>query len=59
MSEDDLEAHDVEQVVLTGVITRRLVHDPRGTRYEVTGDTTDGRYAAVASNILTLLCISA
>ena len=52
MSEDDLEAHDVEQVLLTGVITRRLTHDPRGTRYEVTGDTTDGRHAAVVCRFL-------
>ena len=52
MSEDDLEAHDVEHIVLTGNITRRLTHDPRGTRYEVTGDTTDGRQAAVVCRFL-------
>jgi uncharacterized protein DUF4258 len=52
MSEDDLEAHDVEQVLLTGVITRRLTHDLRDTRYEVTGDTTDGRQAAVVCRFL-------
>lgn len=52
MSEDDLEAHDVEQVLLTGEITRRLTHDPRGTRHEVTGDTTDGRHAAVVCRFL-------
>ena len=27
MSDDDLESHDVEQVLLTGAITRRLTHD--------------------------------
>jgi hypothetical protein len=53
MSDDDLESHDVEQVLLTGTIRRRLTHDPRGTRYEVTGDTTDGRQAAVVCRFLT------
>lgn len=52
MSEDDLESHDVEQVLLTGAITRRFTRDPRGTRYEVTGDTTDGRQAAVICRFL-------
>jgi len=42
----------VEQVLLTGDVTRRLTHDPRGTRYEVTGDTTDGRQAAVVCRFL-------
>ncbi len=52
MLDDDLESHDVEQVLLTGAITRRLTRDPRGTRYEVMGDTTDGRQAAVVCRFL-------
>lgn len=52
MSEDDLESHDVEQVLLTGTITRRLTRDPRGTRYEVTGEIADGRQAAVVCRFL-------
>ncbi len=52
MSEDDLESHDVEQILLTGMITKRLTHDPRGTRYEVTGDTADGRQTAVVCRFL-------
>ena len=52
MSEDDLESHDVEQVLLTGTITKRLTRDPRGTRYEVTGDAADGRQAAVVCRFL-------
>ena len=28
MSEDNLESHDVEQVLLTGMITKRLTLDP-------------------------------
>ena len=52
MSEDDLGSHDVEQVLLTGAIIRRFTRDPRGTRYEVTGDTTDARQAAVVCRFL-------
>jgi hypothetical protein len=47
MSEDDLEAVDVEQAILTGHIARRFTHDPRGTKYEILGQTTDGRHAGV------------
>lgn len=47
MSEDDLAAEDIETIILTGRISRRFTRDPRGTRYEVAGDTTDGRRASV------------
>jgi hypothetical protein len=47
MSEDDLEAVDVEQIILTGRIAHRYTRDPRGTRYEVVGQTTDQRQATV------------
>ena len=52
MSDDDLEAQDIEQIILTGTITQRFTHDPRGTRYEVTGETTDGRTASVVCRFL-------
>jgi Domain of unknown function (DUF4258) len=52
MSEDDLEAVDVEQIILTGRIVRRYTRDPRGTRYEVVGQTTDQRQAAVVCRFL-------
>jgi hypothetical protein len=52
MSEDDLESHDIEQIILTGTISRRFTRDPRGTRYEVTGNTTDGRHAAIVGRFL-------
>ena len=35
MSEDNLVAEDIEEIILTGQITRRFTHDPRGTRYEM------------------------
>ena len=43
MSEDDLAADDIEAVILGGEIKRKFTRDPRGTRYEVSGETTDGR----------------
>ena len=52
MSDDDLEAADVEQVVLTGKVARKFTRDPRGTRYEVLGDTTDGRRGYVVCRFL-------
>ena len=45
MSEDDLLAEDVENIILTGQVSQRFTHDPRGTRYEVLGDAIDGRSA--------------
>jgi uncharacterized DUF497 family protein len=47
MSDDDLESHDIETIILTGKLIRRFTHDPRGTRYEVLGTTADGRHAYV------------
>ena len=52
MSDDALEAQDIEAIIFTGTITQRFTHDPRGTRYEVTGTTTDGRYASVMCRFL-------
>jgi uncharacterized DUF497 family protein len=52
MADDDLEAHDIEQILLTGQITQYFTHDPRGTRYAVSGLTTDGRHASVVCRFL-------
>jgi Domain of unknown function (DUF4258) len=52
MSEDDLEAVGVEQIILTGSIARRLTRDPRGTRYEIEGETTDGRQGTAVCRFL-------
>jgi hypothetical protein len=43
MADDFLVAADIEHIILTGEITRRFTHAPRGTRYEVLGDTVDYR----------------
>ena len=53
MAEDDLEAQDIEQILLTGAITRRFTRDPRGTRYEISGTARDGRGASVVCRLLT------
>ena len=62
MSEDNLVTEDVENVILRGRIMRKFTRDPRGTRYEVVGDTRDGRRARVVCRFLTsgmLLVITA
>lgn len=51
MAKDDLLAIDVEQIILTGKIARRFTRDPRGTRYEVHGEKSDGRKAAVVCRV--------
>ncbi len=52
MSEDNLESADLEQVVMSGKITKKFTRDPRGTRYEIAGKTIDGRDAVVVCRIL-------
>jgi len=52
MSDDNLVVADVEQVILTGQIAQRFTRDPRGTRYEVAGETADGRRACVVCRFL-------
>jgi len=52
MADDFLVAADIESIILTGEITRKFTHDPRGTRYEVLGDTVDYRRAYVMCRFL-------
>ncbi len=52
MSDDELEAKDVENIILTGSSVRQFTRDPRGTRYEIMGKSTDGRRASVVSRFL-------
>jgi hypothetical protein len=47
MAADDLEFADIEHAVFTGRIEHKFTHDPRGTRYEVVGESRDGRRVAV------------
>ena len=62
MADDFLESADIEQIILTGKIVQKFTHDLRGVRYEVLGDTTDGRRGYVVCRFLssgTLLIITA
>jgi len=53
MANDDLIFADIEAVMANGRIRRRFTRDPRGTRYEVVGSSTDGRRVAVICRIKT------
>ncbi len=52
MSEDNLVAKDVENVILRGRVIRKFTRDPRGTRYEIAGHTLGGRRARVVCRFL-------
>ena len=52
MADDFLVVADVENIILTGKITRKFTHDQRGTRYKVLGDTVDYRRAYVVCRFL-------
>lgn len=52
MSDDDLTALDIEHAILTGTIASRLTKDPRGARYEVVGESLDGRDVAILCRML-------
>lgn len=51
MADDDLLLPDIEMAIAHGHIRRRFTRDPRGTRYEVVGPTTDGRNIGVICRI--------
>ena len=47
MADDDLVFPDIEMAIGKGRIRRKFTRDPRGTRYEVVGPSTDGRKIAI------------
>lgn len=51
MANDDLIFADIAEAISQGRIRRRFTRDPRGTRYEIVGPTTDGRQAATICRI--------
>ena len=51
MAADDLEFADIERAIETGRIRRRFTRDPRGTRYEILGRSTDEREIGVICRI--------
>ena len=51
MAADDLIFADIEMAVANGQIRRRFTRDPRGTRYEIVGPTTDRRRIGIICRI--------
>ncbi len=47
MADDELEVGDIESIILSCKNIRKYTLDPRGVRYEIYGDSTDGRQASV------------
>jgi hypothetical protein len=47
MAADELEFGDIQQAIFAGHVRRKFTGDPRGTRYEVVGQSRDGRQVAV------------
>ncbi|HEX4948057.1 MAG TPA: DUF4258 domain-containing protein [Blastocatellia bacterium] len=51
MRNDRLIFADVEAAIASGHVTQTYTHDPRGVRYEIVGEATDGRMIAVICRI--------
>ena len=51
MANDDLDLIDIETAIASGHIRRRFTKDVRGTRYEVVGNTADGRQIGIVCRI--------
>ncbi len=52
MAEDKFEIGDIESIIFTCKNIRKFTLDPRGVRYEISGDSTDGRQASVLCRFL-------
>ena len=51
MAADDLEFADVKRAIETGRTNRKFTRDPRGTRYEIVGRSTDERQIGIICRI--------
>ncbi len=51
MVADDLKFVDIKRVIETGRIRRKFTRDPRGTRYEIVGLSTDEREVGIICRI--------
>lgn len=51
MANDGLDFSDIESVITSGTINRIFTEDPRGVRYEIVGETVDGREVGVICRI--------
>jgi lipopolysaccharide biosynthesis regulator YciM len=46
MANDSLTFDDIENAIMNGAVNQAFKDDPRGTRYEIVGETVDGRTVA-------------
>ena len=51
MAADDLEFADIKRAIETGRVRRKFTQDPRGTRYEIVGLSTDEREVGIICRI--------
>lgn len=51
MANDDLSFADIENAIVSGNINQVFTDDPRGIRYEIVGQSIDGRQLAVICRI--------
>ena len=51
MAADNLEFADIKRTIETGKIRRKFTRDPRGTRYEIIGRSTDEREVGIICRI--------
>ena len=51
MANDNLIFADIESAIESGWVRKKFTRDPRGTRYEIVGRTTDERQAAVVCRV--------
>ena len=51
MAADDLGFADIKRTIETGRVRRKFTRDPRGTRYEIVGRSTDEREVGIICRI--------
>jgi hypothetical protein len=51
MANDNLVFADIEAAIDNGIINRVFKNDPRGARYEIVGQSTDGRLISVICRV--------
>ena len=49
---DSLDTEDIENIVMTGIVIKKLEHDPRGVRYIIAGAAQNKEEAEVVCRLL-------
>ena len=52
MSADGFEVMDIENIIMSGKVSRKFTHDPRGPRYQISGQAVDNRAGHVVCRFL-------